>query len=181
MDVDEADSIICLYKLGLALNPGEVISWTNKMRKLTSTRHKNILLRVAHGDIFSNSRLFKFGLRDNPKCANCPEAIETVLHRLCECPLAIECWKKLEDWKRALGMNIMSDLSVENLLGAKDILSKVELALNAELLLKLSTRSNGYMPEQLVRSTVRLIGNSEWHKPEIRQKFKELETRQQNR
>ena len=78
-------------------------------------------------------------------------------------------------------MNIMSDLSVENLLGAKDILSKVELALNAELLLKLSTRSNGYMPEQLVRSTVRLIGNSEWHKPEIMQKFKELETRQQNR
>ena len=181
MDVDEADSIICLYKLGLALNPGEVISWTNKMRKLTSTRHKNILLRVAHGDIFSNSRLFKFGLRDNPKCANCPEATETVLHRLCECPLAIECWEKLEDCKRALGMNIMSDLSVENLLGAKDILSKVELALNAELLLKLSTRSNGYMPEQLVRSTVRLIGNSEWHKPEIRQKFKELETRQQNR
>ena len=150
------------------------------MRKLTSTRHKNILLRAVHGDIFSNGRLFKFGLRDNPKCANCPEAVESVLHRLLECPRSLESWRKLEEQKLELGLNAMSDFSIENLVGAKDNLSKIELALNAELLLKLSTRSEGYIPEQLVRSTIRLIGNSERLKPELRQKFRDLERRVQN-
>ena len=82
--------------LRLILTPGEVISWTKKIKKLTSTRHENILLRAAHGDIFSIARLLKFGLKDNPKCSNCPEPVEANQHRIAECPKAIETWRKLE-------------------------------------------------------------------------------------
>ena len=165
---NEASKIICLYKIGLALDPGEVSSWTNRLRKLTSTRHKNILLRTVHGDIFSNSRLYKFGLRTSPNCSNCPEAVETIQHRIFECPKAAQAWLKLNEIKSELNLSPLTDLTLENLVGAKDRLSKIELALNAELILKLTSRSEGYCPEQVVRATIQLIGNSEYLKPELR-------------
>ena len=177
---NESDKLICLYKLGLALTPGEVAAWTNKLRKLTSTRHRNILLRAAHGDIFSNSRLFRFGLRDNPKCANCQEAMETILHRICECPLALETWNKLEEAKRELGLRCLTDLTIENLMGAKDKLSKIELALNAELILKITSKGEGYSSSQLVRSTLQLIGNSERMNQDLRNKFRTVTNQQRN-
>ena len=154
------------------MDPGEVTSWTSRLKKLTSTRHKNILLRLVHGDIFSNSRLCRFGLRPTANCANCPEPIETIQHRIRECPKAIEAWNKLDIAKRALGYHNLSDLSIENLVGAKDRLNKVELALNAELLVKLTSRGEGYCPEQMVRAVIQLIGNSERLQPDVKNKFK---------
>ena len=171
--VDE-DKIICLYKIGLALDPGEVLSWTNQLKKLTSTRHKNIILRVAHGDIFSNSRLCKFGLRDTANCANCPEAVETIQHRIMECPLALETWHKVKEAKQALGLQAMTDFSIENLLGAKDRMNKVELAINAEVLHKLTSRGDRYCPDQVVKAALKLISNSEPMAPELKRSFKDL-------
>ena len=81
-------NVICLYKIGLILTPGEVKSWTKGIRKLTSSRHKNILLRIVHGDIFSNERLHRFGLVDSPTCKNCQELIEDRHHRILRCPKA---------------------------------------------------------------------------------------------
>ena len=161
----------CIFKLGPVLTPGEILSWTGKVRQLTSTRHKNILLRAMHGDIFSNSRLFKFRLRDNPACANCNEQVETIQHRLFECPKAVESWEKLEEFKLRLDLSPLTDLSVENLVGAKDDLSKLELALQAEVLLRLSTKGDGYCPMQLVRSAVLLVANSEKLDVETKQRF----------
>ena len=156
----------------MILDPGEVGAWTNRLRNLTSTRHRNILLRTAHGDIFSNLRLFRFGLKDNPGCSNCPEAFETIMHRLCDCPKAVEAWNKLEEAKTVIGLDNLSDRSINSILGAKGRPNKIELALNAELILKLTTRGEGYDPQQTVRSVVKLIGNSENLEAEIRDKFK---------
>ena len=172
--VDEEANLICLYKVGAILVPGEVLNWTKATRRLTSTRHRNILLRVAHGDIFSNDRQFRFGLRATANCSNCPELIETTIHRLKECPHAVLAWNKLEELKTRIGLNVMTDLTIENLLGAKDQLSKIELALNAELLLKLSTRSEAYCPNQLAYSALKLIGYSERLDPDLLNKIKEV-------
>ena len=169
---DDEDKLICIYKIGMILDPGEVGAWTNRLRNLTSTRHRNILLRTAHGDIFSNSRLFRFGLKDNPGCSNCPEAFETIMHRLCDCPKAVEAWNKLEEAKTVVGLDNLSDRSINSILGAKGRPNKIELALNAELILKLTTRGEGYDPQQTVRSVIQLIGNSEKLGAEIRDKFK---------
>ena len=156
------------------MTPGELKTWTLRIKKLTSVRHKNILLRAAHGDIFSNSRLFRFGLKDDPKCCNCPEASETVLHRIVECPKALEAWALLEENKRKLGLTTLSDLTIENLMGAKDRVNKIELALQAELILKLTSRGESYCPEQLVRSAIMLVCESESLEAPLKQEYKKF-------
>ena len=147
------------------------MSWTIKLRKLTSTRHKNVLLRAMHGDVFSNERLYRFGLRDSPACANCQEQLETVQHRLVECPKAREAWQKLEDIKTRLGLSTLSDLTIENLVGAKDRLNKIELAIQAELIHKLMTKSDGYCPNQLAKAATLLVCSSEILLPGLKEKF----------
>ena len=124
-----------------------------------------------HGDIFSNSRLLKFGLRNSASCANCGEQLETIQHRLIECPTARTSWETLERTKQRLNLNALTDLTIENLVGAKDDVSKLELALQAELILKLSSKSEGYNPEQIVRAAVLLVCNSEALGQETKLKF----------
>ena len=115
--------------------------------------------------------LFKFGLKDSPRCENCPEAIESIQHRIIECPKAIRSWLLLEESKRKLNLNNLSDLSIENLIGAKDRLNKIELALQAELILKLTSKSDTYFPEQMVRSTIMMVFNSEKLNDEMKAEF----------
>ena len=173
--LDKEESMICIYKLGLILNPGEVLHWTKCVKKLTSTRHRNILLRVAHGDIYSNSRLCRFGLLDNPKCNNCQELIEDIRHRLVDCPKAQNAWNYLNELKVRIGLKQLTDLSIENLLGAKDKLSKIELALNAELLHRLSAMGSAeYCPNQMVRAAIKLIRCCEPLTSELLERFKEV-------
>ena len=133
------ESIICIYKQGLILDPGEVVNWTKSIRRLTSNRHRNIILRIAHGDVYSNERLSRFGLINDPKCNNCNEAVESVNHRIADCPKAVQAWLKLNEARLELGFDALTDFSYETILGVKQKLSKVELALNAELLHRLTT------------------------------------------
>ena len=159
--IDDEDQVICIYKLGLIMNPGEVRSWTGRLKKLTSTRHKNILLRAVHGDIFSNARLARFGLRQEAGCSNCREPNESIEHKIKDCPKARLSWLELERVKRELGLSNLSDLSMENLIGAKDKVNKIELALQAELIHKLTSSNESYCPIALVRRVVKIIGYSE--------------------
>ena len=169
------DNLICAYKIGMLLTPGEVKNWVRNKRKLTSTRHKNILLRLAHGDIFSNSRLFKFGLLEDPKCNNCDQDNETVIHRFIECPKAIAAWAKLDEAKIKLNLSPLTDLTIENLVGAGDRLDKLELTLNAELLHRLAASGGKeYCPIQVVKMAIKTIGTCECLEGEQLNRFKEL-------
>lgn len=42
-----------------------------KIKKSKCTRAKNLALIVLHGDIYTGSRLLKFGLADNDECGKC--------------------------------------------------------------------------------------------------------------
>ena len=105
---------------------------------------------------------------------NCNNPIETVQHRLAECPRAIETWTQLNRIKDRLNLTRLSDTTMENLVGAKEEVSNLELALQAELILKLSTKHDGYCPEQLVRAAVLLVCNSEKLNPDVKNKFDEF-------
>ena len=153
--------LICIYKAGLVLDPGEVHSWALKIKKLSSSRHKNILLRVAHGDIFSNRRLHNFGLTDLPGCKNCPEPIETNSHHLFECPKAHLAWRELEDIKIQAGLTPLTDLTLESIMGVKDNIGKIELALQAELLHRLASTSQPYEPHTIVKAAVKFVNTCE--------------------
>ena len=171
---NDEDNIICLYKVGVALTPGEVLTWTKRIKKLTSTRHRNVILRVAHGDIFSNDRLFRFGLIDDPKCLNCPEPVETISHRLIECPKAREAWAKLEEFKDRVGLSSLTNTTLENILGANESTSKLELALQAELIHKLTSRNKIHCPVLLIKSVANVIANSEFLTKERHDTFKRV-------
>ena len=164
----DEESMICIYKIGLVLAPGELISWTKRIRKLTSTRHKNVLLRVAHGDVFSNSRLHRFGLKDTAMCFNCQEPVETPLHRIIECPKAQISWQLLDELKIRIGLNQLSDHSIENILGAKDKIDKIELALQSELLLRLISTGEEYDPKRLILASLKVIAHSEKLVPDLK-------------
>ena len=169
------DNIICLYKLGLVLTPGEVFHWTKQIKSLTSTRHKNIILRIAHGDIFSNERMCRFGLVDNPGCANCNEPIETITHRLLDCEKAQRAWQQLERVKEKLGLEEMQSIDIENALGTSGTLGKLELALNAEILHRLAAIGGKiYCPVELVKSGIKTIANGERLSCETGKKFEEV-------
>ena len=154
--------------------PGEVLAWTGRLKKLTSTRHKNIILRVVHGDIFSNERLMRFGLRQEASCPNCAEPNESIPHKIKECRGAAEAWSELERAKTRLGLNNLTDLSIENLVGAKDRITKLELVLQAELLHRLTSSNARYCPKGMVNKVVKFIGYSETLSKAQKAKFNEL-------
>ena len=171
----ESDQTICIYKIGLILSPGEVQSWTRKLKKLTSVRHRSTLLRIAHGEIYSNSRLFKFGLVTSAACNNCDSMHETIAHKILDCPTAKRAWDKLNEAKLELGLQPVS-LSIEQILGATDeVNGKLSLALNAELLqLIISQGGKSYDPRLLVQRTLRSILINEPLEQDTRSSIKSL-------
>ena len=72
------------FKIGITLSSSELINWGARINKLTSTRHKDILLRVAHGDIYTKDKLFRFGLAASDTCPRCDRP-ETLEHKFVDC------------------------------------------------------------------------------------------------
>ena len=84
-------------------------------------------------------------------------------------------WTKLNEAKSRLGLNPLSDLSIENLLGAKDRQTKLELALGAELLHRLSAFGDkDYCPNLMVKMVITTIGHCENLDPDLQRSFKEM-------
>ena len=78
-----------------------------------------------------------------------------------DCPKARETWGKLDEAMNLLQMTLTSPRTIENMLGAGERLDKLNLTLQAELFLKLSAKSEGYCREQMVKSSIALVFNSE--------------------
>ena len=84
------------YKIGLELNERDALSWGYKISKLTSTRHRHNLLKVAHGDVYTKDRLKRFGLSNEDTCPRCNE-FESLLHKVLYCDYVKRIWKVLAD------------------------------------------------------------------------------------
>ena len=70
-------------------------------------------------------------------------------------------------------MNVLTDFTIENLLGAKDRLDRIELAINAEIIHRLTSNGEGYCPNQVVKASLQLIRYSENLEPSLKVKLKE--------
>ena len=174
---NEADQMICIYKCGLILTPGDLLNWTGVLKKLTSTKHRCAILRIAHGDVYTNERLARFGLIDNPKCNNCDQPIENLMHRIIECPKATTAWRLLESKISEVGLQSLTQLTIENVLGAGQTENprKTALTLRAELASRLMTRGGStYCPIALVRACIKTIYTVENLDPETKNKLKEI-------
>ena len=70
-----------------------------------------------------------------------------------------------------MGLSNLTDLSIENLIGAKDKVSKVELALQAELIHRLTSRGVTYQPRELVKVVIKYVGYNERLSISVKEKF----------
>ena len=156
--LNASDQTICIYKIGLILTPGEVLNWTSKIKKLTSVRHRSTLLRIAHGEVYSNSRLFKFGLVQSAACNNCNSVQETIAHKILDCPTAKIAWDKLNEAKLVIGLKQVS-ISIDQVMGAtEEVTGKLSLALNAELMQQIISQGGKvYDPKLIVKRAIRTI------------------------
>jgi hypothetical protein len=169
----DGDDPICIYKVGLILAPAEVLAWTNKLRKLTSVRHRSNILRIAHGEIYSNGRLHKFGLIDSPKCNNCQEPTESIVHKLIECDVAKKVWMAIKSLKDHLDFDMQHPVTVEEALGVLSC-CKLSMAINAEALTRIIAQGGKvYNPESVVSMIIKSISTFEPLPIEVKNKIKE--------
>ena len=69
----------------------EALNWGSRLNKLTSIKHRNILLRVAHGEFYTKLKLQRFNLIDNSSCPRCGH-IEDLRHKFVECAYVKRIW-----------------------------------------------------------------------------------------
>ena len=124
------------YKIGLHLEVDESLTWLYRIKKLSSVKHQNTILKIAHGDLYTNDRLLRFGLRDNSNCDRCGNE-DSRVHRIAECPKAIELWNKLRRLNNLAPLNSDDPDLLKEVLGINEPINN-ELAINAELLQVLS-------------------------------------------
>jgi hypothetical protein len=149
----------CIFKIGVLMSPSDSYNWLTKLNSLTSTRHKNNILRVIHGEIYSNERKYRFGLVDNPSCDRCG-AIDTPEHKLFECPPIEEIWRYFNNvTDRLVTLTPNCDL-LHRALGAFRQCPKEVLTLQGEALTRIlffKTIDTAPPPEVFTRNVISSI------------------------
>ena len=122
------------FKLGLTLTNAESRSWSLKLSKVVSTRHKNLILRVAHGEIYTKKKLARFGLTNDPLCPRC-QNVETLEHKFVTCQYVAKIWERVYAVTNHL---TTSDPTLEDptkaILGAYLSSTTTVLTINAEIM-----------------------------------------------
>jgi len=149
---------ICLFKSGIILDPISSINYFNKVSKLTSVAHRNTLLRALHGDIYTNERLFRFGMRDNPQCTRC-NSVDTLEHRLNECPRVIDIVNALTQKTLMLGDRAYR-LNVEirdHLMATYSDVDVITLTLHAEVTRLVCSTSELTNPTSILDRMIKML------------------------
>ena len=126
---------ICVFKGGLINSPIETINWAYKVSKLSCTRLKDVLLRVAHRDFYTKEKLHRYNLKDSPNCPRC-DHLEDYDHKTLNCTYVKKIWDetfrltdKLYDSNgidlrsKVMGTDVRSTLAV--LTSHAEILNKI--------------------------------------------------------
>ena len=157
---------IVSYKIGMNLTRTEALSWGLKLTKVSSTAHKNIILRVAHGDIYTKAKLLRFGLAPDSTCPRCNE-VETLRHKFIECDYVKRIWDVAFKYTKEF---TLSDPTREErtkaVLGAYLNSNSPILTLNCEILHRINgLRQENYLihPRILVKAAARAVLKKEKH------------------
>ena len=165
------------FKIGLRLTSNESLSWGLRLSKLSSTRHKNTLLKAAHGDVYTKDKLFRFGLRDSDLCPRCHQK-EDLEHKLVTCDYAHRIWTKAMPYIAKLNPQSNSNSNrLKLILGADKDSSLAALTLSAELLQVIMAlrdeQSYIIHPNFIVKRAIKGLSKKEG-KDEIKKLFIEL-------
>jgi exonuclease III len=112
-------------KFELNIVDRELNPYVISRNSLFAPRDRFYKYRILHGDIFCNSRMYKFKMVESPNCDNCPGTIETIKHVLWDCPRAAGAWYFLNaETREWLGQNYITYESV--ILGNPDVNAAME-------------------------------------------------------
>ena len=121
-------------KIGITMSDKECKGWGLRLSKVNSTKHRNILLRVAHGDIYTKAKLNRFGLTADPTCPRCLE-IETLDHKFISCPYVKKIWEKALTLTRSLTTSDpLLETPAKAILGCYINSTTTVLTINAEII-----------------------------------------------
>ena len=128
---------ILIFKTGPILTPGQSLNWCFALNKLTCTRHKDIILRLAHGELYSKDRLARRGLIADSSCPRCYQT-ETLQHKYFDCPYIKEIWSKTLTLTNKLRTNIdPNETLIEKALCCTSNPNSISLTVHAEIVTRI--------------------------------------------
>ena len=163
---------ICSFKLGNNLTTAEALTWGNKLSKLTSTKHKNVLLRFAHGEFYTKLKLHRYNLADGSECPRCGQ-IEDLKHKFIECEYIARIWRCANTMRNSLTTVDYNNIDPCTAIMGSNVESNITiLTLNAEILLRISylNENQNYLihPRTFVANCVKTLARNE-RKTEIKE------------
>jgi len=126
---------LCYFKSGTILTPRESLNYFYNLNRLPSVRHRNIILKILHGDVYTNERLHRFGLIDNPSCPRCDQ-IETIEHKFATCEYISRIWA--ETSRLTNKWPSPNTDQIQELILANGNLDQTTLRIHAEILYRIS-------------------------------------------
>ena len=121
-----------------------------KLNKLKCVRTKSFALRLINGDIYTGTKLLRFGLSDNDECTKCREQ-ETIEHLLMNCWYSGLIWTKLKKLYMATDnrRQLYDPSNLGFVIGSR--LSNPKLKLHLEIIRRLCARDRpGILPRMII-------------------------------
>ena len=94
----------------------------------------NISLKFKNRMLFTNEKLFRFGMADSPSCVFCQTEVESVGYLLFSCRVSSSFWKHVLSWLRDYNISLDS-LEEEDVIFIKFDIAEYFLLFNHILLL----------------------------------------------
>ena len=139
-----------IFKCGLVLSIADSLNYMEKIRRLTSTKQKCTILRFLHGDIYTNERLMRFGLRNDSQCDHCGQ-VDTLEHRLTACDrtkILLEALEAKTRPLRTINFDHNNYDQITRLLAAYKVSDIATISVQSEVLMFLLTTKD--TPAQIV-------------------------------
>lgn len=91
-------------------------------RTTLESKLREFQFKILNRIVFTNEKLFRFGLAESPSCAFCQTEVESVEHLLFSCRVSSSFWKHVLSWLRN------NNVSVDNLKEEDVIFGKFDIA-----------------------------------------------------
>ena len=123
-------------------------------------------MRIAHGDIYTKDKLFRYGMEPSNECPRCNQT-EDLTHKFISCSYTKKIWEQVRKIDRRLisDQPTIDTITDRNVLGAFTNSNKAFLTLTAEILVKILgfRDEDNYLlhPKHLVRNSIRALSIKE--------------------
>ena len=125
-----------------------------KVKRLKCIKTKSTYLRVLHGDVYTGTRVLRFGLADTDECSKCRQT-ENLEHLLVQCWYSGAIWSKLRALyqKTDQRRQTYNNSSIKFVIGIN--LSTPKIKLHLEIIKKLLAKERpNVLPRTLIKQSL---------------------------